>query len=70
MISVIRKYYLFLLFGLFGWGMNACVVVRTPPRQGTRIVIIQRHPGHPRHPHGGPPGQKKKSSRHPGKRHY
>jgi len=47
------------------------VLRRTPPPPTDRTVIIFRkkpHPPHPRHPHGGPPGQTKKRQGHPGKR--
>ncbi len=49
--------------------LSSCLVLRSEPSQKRSApVIIVKHKKP--HPHGGPPGQTKKSSGHPGKKHH
>lgn len=48
--------------------LSSCVVLRGEPMQkkSTSVIVVKHKKPHP---HGGPPGQTKKSKGHPGKKH-
>lgn len=71
MKTLLRKLCYILMFVGVNFGMNSCIVVREAPAKPRTVIILKRSnlpPSHPRHPHGGPPGQTKKHRGHPGKR--
>lgn len=67
MKSPIRTLLLGLLFAGVA-SMSACAVIAPQPTKTTTksTTVTKKKKAHP---HGGPPGQTKKSAGHPGKRH-
>lgn len=65
----IKKFGFLLLFAGITLSLSACFVVRGEPSQKKSTTILLKNNKKP-HPHGGPPGQTKKSNGHPGKKHH
>lgn len=68
MVSAFKRLFILVMLSSLSGVLNSCIILHDHhhPHPRTRVIIIKKN----RHPHGGPPGQKKKRHGHPGKVHY
>lgn len=70
MITRIKKLGILLLVTGLTLSLSSCFITSTStPTQQKKSTTIEPSKHKKPHPHGGPPGQTKKSKGHPGKKH-